>query len=103
MGAPPTGSSLGARNWPTARQRSASAPAATTRPTATSIRCGSARRSRISSDWIEETVSTPDGIKSAGTEEVSPGIMLDFDNQGRVIGIEVLDVSERMARSKAAG
>jgi hypothetical protein len=28
--------------------------------------------------------------------------MLDFDNQGRVIGIEVLDVSERMARSKAA-
>ena len=44
-----------------------------------------------------------EGIKSAGTEEVSPGIMLDFDSEGRVIGIEVLDVSERMNRSKAAG
>ena len=44
----------------------------------------------------------PEGIKSAGTEEVSPGIMLDLDTEGRVIGIEVLDVSERMALPKAA-
>ena len=44
----------------------------------------------------------PEGIKSVGTEEVSPGIMLEFDSEGRVIGIEVLDVSERMMRSKAA-
>jgi uncharacterized protein YuzE len=44
----------------------------------------------------------PKGIKSAGTEEVSPGIMLDVDSEGRVIGIEVLDVSERMIRSEAA-
>ena len=44
----------------------------------------------------------PEGVKSAGTEEVSPGIMLDFDNEGRVIGIEVLDVSERMMQPKAA-
>lgn len=44
----------------------------------------------------------PEGVKPAGTEEVSPGIMLDFDNQGRVIGIEVLDVTERMIRPKAA-
>jgi Protein of unknown function (DUF2283) len=29
-------------------------------------------------------------------------IMLDFDSEGRVIGIEVLDVSERMMRPKAA-
>lgn len=43
----------------------------------------------------------PEGVKSAGTEEVSPGIMLDFDEEGRVIGVEVLDVSERMNRSKA--
>jgi hypothetical protein len=28
--------------------------------------------------------------------------MLDFDTEGRVIGIEVLDVSERMALPKAA-
>jgi uncharacterized protein YuzE len=43
----------------------------------------------------------PDGVKSAGTEEVSSGIMLDFDSEGRVIGIEVLDVSERMMRPRA--
>jgi uncharacterized protein YuzE len=28
--------------------------------------------------------------------------MLDLDSEGRVIGIEVLDVSERMMPSKAA-
>ncbi len=44
----------------------------------------------------------PEGIGSANTEEVAPGIMLDFDIEGRVIGIEVLDVSERMTRKAAA-
>ena len=40
--------------------------------------------------------------KSVETQEVAPGIMLDFDGDGRVIGIEVLDVSERMTRPKVA-
>ena len=44
----------------------------------------------------------PEGVSSANTEEVAPGIMLDFDIEGRVIGIEVLDLSERMARKAAA-
>jgi uncharacterized protein YuzE len=44
----------------------------------------------------------PEGVSSANTEEVAPGIMLDFDVEGRVIGIEVLDLSERMARKAAA-
>jgi uncharacterized protein YuzE len=44
----------------------------------------------------------PEDTKSAGTEEVAPGVMLDFDSEGRVIGIEVLDVSRRMAQPKAA-
>ncbi|HJU17834.1 MAG TPA: DUF2283 domain-containing protein [Stellaceae bacterium] len=44
----------------------------------------------------------PEGVTSAGTEEVAPGVMLDFDGDGRVIGIEVLDVRERMARREAA-
>ena len=44
----------------------------------------------------------PEAIKSASTKEVSPGIMLDFNSDGRVIGIEVLDVSEHMALPKAA-
>jgi uncharacterized protein YuzE len=44
----------------------------------------------------------PEGTKSVETEEVAPGIMLDFDSDGRVIGIEVLGVNERMMRPKAA-
>ena len=44
----------------------------------------------------------PEGVTSAETEEVAPGIMLDFDADGRVIGIEVLSVGERMMKPKAA-
>ena len=44
----------------------------------------------------------PEGVKSVDTQEVAPGIMLDFDSEGRVIGIEVLDVSDRIIRGKAA-
>ncbi len=44
----------------------------------------------------------PEGSKSSGTEEVAPGIMLDFDEHGRVVGIEVLDVAERLTRPQAA-
>jgi uncharacterized protein YuzE len=44
----------------------------------------------------------PEGVKSAETEEVAPGIMLDFDDNGEVIGIEVLSVRQRMAKPKAA-
>ncbi len=31
------------------------------------------------------------------SEEVAPGVILDFDKAGQVIGIEVLDVRRRMA------
>ena len=44
----------------------------------------------------------PEDAKSVETEEVAPGIMLDFDDRGEVIGIEVLYVSERMTKPKAA-
>ena len=30
------------------------------------------------------------------SEEVRPGIVLDFDAQGRVVGIEILDASEHV-------
>ena len=43
----------------------------------------------------------PPGVTSAGTEEVAPGVMLDFDAAGQVIGIEVLDVRERAAQAPA--
>ena len=42
----------------------------------------------------------PEGVKSVETQEVAPGIMLDLDGERRVIGIEVLDVSERMIRGE---
>ncbi|MGH7094147.1 MAG: DUF2283 domain-containing protein [Stellaceae bacterium] len=44
----------------------------------------------------------PEGVKSTETEEVAPGVMLDFDDKGEVIGIEVLYVSQRMAKANAA-
>ena len=44
----------------------------------------------------------PEGVKSVETQEVAPGIMLDLDSEGRMIGVEVLDLSERMTRGKAA-
>jgi uncharacterized protein YuzE len=34
------------------------------------------------------------GPEVARTEEVAPGLMLDFDSDGRVIGIEMLSVSK---------
>ena len=32
------------------------------------------------------------------SEEVSPGVVLDFDAEGRVVAIEILDASEQVAR-----
>ena len=44
----------------------------------------------------------PEGGKSAETEEVAPAVMLDFDENGEVVGVEILYVSQRMAKAKAA-
>lgn len=35
------------------------------------------------------------GGEVENTKEIAPGIMLDLDEQGRVVGIEVLYVSKR--------
>lgn len=32
------------------------------------------------------------------SQEVNPGIVLDFDGDGRVVAIEILDVSEHVAK-----
>ena len=37
----------------------------------------------------------PEGVQSVETREVSPGVMLDYDAGGRLIGIEVPDVRSR--------
>jgi uncharacterized protein YuzE len=36
----------------------------------------------------------------SGTEEVSPGVMLDFDAENRVVGIEILDVKRRLPEAQ---
>ncbi|MFL5258020.1 MAG: DUF2283 domain-containing protein [Rhodopila sp.] len=42
----------------------------------------------------------PEGAKSVTTQEVAPGILLDFDAAGNVIAIEILDVRERLAEQR---
>jgi uncharacterized protein YuzE len=45
----------------------------------------------------------PEGVKSARTEEVAPGVVLDFDEAGNLIALEVLDLRARSpARRQAA-
>lgn len=44
----------------------------------------------------------PAEAKSAETREVAPGVMLDFDAAGHLIGIEVLHLRVRMAEAAAA-
>jgi uncharacterized protein YuzE len=39
----------------------------------------------------------PASTATAETREVAPGVMLDFDAQGSVIGVEVLSVRLRLA------
>jgi len=34
----------------------------------------------------------PDGVRPVESEEVAPGLVLDYDEGGRVIGVELLNV-----------
>ena len=36
-----------------------------------------------------------DGSKIVDSEEVRPGVILDFDSEGRVVGVEFLGISSR--------
>ena len=44
--------------------------------------------------YLYLTERATDGPEVARTEEVAPGLMLDFDGDGRVVGIEMLSVSK---------
>lgn len=44
----------------------------------------------------------PGGVAIEGTEEAAPGVMIDFDADGDVVGIEVLSVSLRGREAAAA-
>ncbi len=37
----------------------------------------------------------PEGVAIARTDEVAPGVMIDLDADGQMVGIEVLSVSIR--------
>lgn len=39
-------------------------------------------------------------IEIAESEEVQPGVILDFDDKGHVVGIEILDLSARTEPDK---
>lgn len=39
----------------------------------------------------------PDGAEYDNSEEISPGLILDYDKQGRVIGVELLRVKQLLA------
>ena len=36
-----------------------------------------------------------DDSEIIGSEEVSPGVMLDYDARNRVVGVEILNLSQR--------
>ena len=41
-----------------------------------------------------------DDSKIIESEEVAPGVIVDFDSRNKVVGVEVLDVSERSSKRK---
>jgi uncharacterized protein YuzE len=44
----------------------------------------------------------PKGVAVADTREIEPGVLLDHDAEGRVVGIEVLGVRARSVACAAA-
>jgi len=41
-----------------------------------------------------------DDSKVIESEEVAPGVIVDFDSRNKVVGVEVLDVSGRASKNK---
>ena len=41
-----------------------------------------------------------DDVEIFESEEVQPGVILDFDKDGRLVGIEILELSTRLAPEK---
>lgn len=41
-----------------------------------------------------------DDVGVVESEEVQPGIILDYDQEGRLVGIEILDLSSRLKPEK---
>jgi uncharacterized protein YuzE len=43
-----------------------------------------------------------DNAKVIESEQVAPGVIVDFDSKNRVVGLEVLNVSQRLPKRKRA-
>jgi uncharacterized protein YuzE len=43
----------------------------------------------------------PEGARYVESEEVAPGVVLDYDGEGRVIGVELLYVRDLLASGSA--
>jgi len=43
-----------------------------------------------------------DNAKVVESEQVAPGVIVDFDRKNRVVGLEVLNVSRRLPKRKRA-
>ena len=44
----------------------------------------------------------PEGAEYEDSDEVAPGVVLDFDKQGRVIGVELLNVRALLSSADGA-
>lgn len=44
----------------------------------------------------------PSGTEISATEEVAPGVILDFDADGRLVAIEILSVRKRVSADGSA-
>jgi uncharacterized protein YuzE len=46
------------------------------------------------------TVILRDGVSVAESDEDKPGVILDYDDQGNLVSVEVLDASKRVTEAR---